>query len=112
MMGTHSHTGKDLKERGQRATAWQITPEMYDVLRQSIRALPPLSTVTVNDLRDDLDRAQVPTRLRGRMFRQAVDDGLLAPLEVIRGTRTWKAFESSTGKSAHAAQVRVYVTGL
>lgn len=68
----------------------------------------PGDRVSVNTLRTRLDDLGIPARDRGALFSYAVRAGLLQPLWVEAGGVRVRAVESSTGGTAHHAQVRIY----
>lgn len=64
--------------------------------------------VSVNTIRARLDDLGIPTRARAGLFREAVKRGLLQPLWVEAGGVRVRAVETSTGRTARRAQVRIY----
>lgn len=110
-MDTHTITGAELKERGQAASVEDVSEQQWAAFRAALETVEDGAEFTVNDIRDHLDAAGIPYRARGGMFNRAIVERRITPLEVHKDGRVWKAFDASTGVSAHAAQVRVYVRG-
>jgi len=69
-------------------------------------AVPAGWTLSVNDVREQLDAIRFPNRSRAGLFTRAVADGLLIPV-FYDGTDDQRTVPS-TGYSAHAARVKVY----
>jgi hypothetical protein len=74
-----------------------------------VAEVEPGTSVSVNILRAELDRAKIPPSMRGGLFYAASKAGLLKPAvwQDIFG-RMVDVYERSTGASAHRATVRVY----
>jgi hypothetical protein len=73
-----------------------------------ITELPPRTRFTVNDLRDRLDAAEVPNRLRGGLMSAAVAAHLIEAVTVAAWNVDYPVRVPSTGLSAKRATVRVY----
>ncbi|GAB6938336.1 hypothetical protein ACQP60_04315 [Isoptericola variabilis] len=71
-----------------------------------IAAWPKGQTLSVNDVREQLDAIGFPNRARAGLFTRAVSDGLLIP--VFYGGSDDQRTVPSTGHSAHGARVNVY----
>ncbi|EYR64658.1 hypothetical protein N866_07030 [Actinotalea ferrariae CF5-4] len=72
-------------------------------------AVRPGAEFTVNDVREELDDAEIPDRARGGLFAKAVKAGLIRPVVLdVDGERVPKT-RASTGATANAARVRVYL---
>lgn len=103
-----STTAEDLKIEGQTRSVSGLTDAMVDAFLSTVSRVPHGERISVNDLRPTLDEHGIPNRSRGGLFALAVSEGLLVPMEVQVGGRTYPVRIPSTGASAHAATVRVY----
>lgn len=101
-------TGHALKIEGQQDSLLMLLdePARFDHI---IAAYPPGTELSINDIRDQLDAAQIPVKARGGLFSRAVHAGLLRPLTFTVGGHRQNVTVPSTGESAHAAHVRVYI---
>ncbi len=98
------------KLEGQERSARAATDDQHAAFLDVVRALPAHAEISINDVRDALDRLDVPPRARGGLFYAATTEGLLEPLEVrLPSGRVIPAVERSTGRSAHGAVVQIYV---
>ena len=65
--------------------------------------------ISINTVRAQLDAVGIPASSRGGLFSGAVSRGLLAQAVFVHRGREYPVTEPSTGSSAHAAHVKVYV---
>jgi hypothetical protein len=77
-----------------------------DTTRQDFERILTLAPIefSINDIREYMDWADIPEKVRGGLFSAAVKAGLIVPL-MVQG---YPARVPSTGPSAHTATVRVY----
>lgn len=101
-------TAVDEKTEGQARSLRRVDTEAVRTFLAWIRQLPAGTHVSVNDMRPVLDRHKIPTSARGGLFRRAVAEELLDPLEMTAGQYTVPVKVPSTGRSAHGAGVVVY----
>lgn len=106
--GVAVSTAVDEKTEGQTRSLQRVDSEAVRSFLTWVRELPAGAEVSVNDLRPVLDQHEIPTSARGGLFRRAVVEELLDPLEVTVGSYTVPVRVPSTGRSAHRATVLVY----
>lgn len=94
------------RDAGQQASLFDVDVEVFMGI---VRGVRPGAEFTVNDLRHKLDAAAIPVRARGGLFSAATKAGLCAPAVVHVDGVTYPKTVPSTGESANAARVRVYV---
>lgn len=97
------------RDTGQQASLFDVDVDDVEVFMGIVRGVRPGAEFTVNDLRDKLDAAAIPVRARGGLFSAATKAGLCAPAVVHVDGVTYPKTVPSTGGSANAARVRVYV---
>ena len=95
-----------LRDAGQSRSLFDLDESHAATFLRLIEAIPLGQQVHVNGLRDALDDAGIPAKVRGGLFSQAVRAGLLAPVLTLEG---YSVRVPSSGLSAHAASVRLYV---
>ena len=95
-----------LRDAGQARSLFDLDVSHTDAFMAIILAIPAGQQVHVNGLRDALDEIGIPAKVRGGLFSQAVRAGLLAPVLTLEG---YSVRVPSSGLSAHAASVRLYV---
>lgn len=101
-------TTLEAKRQGQTRSLHRVDNVTVRTFLAWVRALPAGTDVSVNDLRRVLDGNDVPNRARGGLFRRAVVEELLDPLEVSAPGYVVPVKIPSTGHSAHRALVQVY----
>lgn len=96
------------KREGQMASLLDLLEDPVEMFLDLVRALPAGHEFSVNLLRTRLDEYGVPEKSRAGLFAKACGLGLITPLTLASGDRAVAVTEPSTGRSAHAAHVRVY----
>lgn len=96
------------KREGQVLSLLDLLEDPVEMFLDLIRALPLGHEFSVNLLRSQLDDYSIPDKSRAGLFSKACSLGLIVPLNLISGDREVAVTEPSTGRSAHAAHVRVY----
>lgn len=97
------------KEQGQQLSIDDLLVDDVEAFLAVIRAVPVGSEFTVNDVRSDLDARAIPDKARGGLFAKAAKAGLIRPAVLVVDGQTYPKTVPSTGQSANAARVRVYV---
>lgn len=97
------------RDAGQQASLLSLPEVDRAAFLDVVRAIPPGREFTVNDLRARLDELGIPDKARGGLFHAAVSSGLCKPAVVHAGGATYPKTVPSTGGTANAARVRVYV---
>lgn len=97
------------KDAGQERSVDGLTGAEVTAFMEAIANVRPGVEFTVNDVRAELDAAGVPLVSRGGLFCKAAKAGLIAPAVLTVGGRAYPKTVPSTGYTAHAARVRVYV---
>lgn len=98
----------DAKTEGQTRSLGRVTEQQVETFLDWVRLFTAGTELSVNDLRHLLDHHDVPTSARAGLFKGAVAEGLLDPLEMTVGSYTIPVKIPSTGRSAHRAHVQVY----
>lgn len=96
------------KREGQMLSLLDLLEDPVEMFLDLIRALPLGHEFSVNLLRSQLDDYGIPDKSRAGLFAKACSLGLIVPMTLAAGSREVAVTEPSTGKSAHAAHVRVY----
>lgn len=99
----------DARDAGQQASLLDLLGDVQEAFLAVVRTIPAGREFTVNDLRDRLDELQIPAKARGGLFAAATKAGLCKPAVVHAGGWAYPKTVPSTGGTAHAARVRVYV---
>lgn len=99
----------DAKTQGQLDSLLDLLEDPREAFFDSIEAMPTGREFSVNDVRAQLDRFEVPQKARAGLFAAAMARGLIRPLTVTVGALTVPVTVDSTGPSAHRAKVKVYV---
>lgn len=94
------------RDAGQQAALFDVDAEAFLAV---VRALPDGREFTVNDPRARLDELAIPAKARGGLFSAATKAGLCKPAVVHVDGAAYPKTVPSTGESANAARVRVYV---
>lgn len=97
------------RDAGQRLSLLSLPDVDREAFFRLVRAWPAGEEFTVNDLRPFLDDLGIPNDARGGLFSAATKAGLCWPAVVHADGATYPKTEPSTGASANAARVRVYV---
>ncbi|NMF27926.1 hypothetical protein [Cellulosimicrobium aquatile] len=100
---------RELKREGQARAARSAKPDDRAAVRAAVRKIAVGTWFTVNDLREDLDAAGVPTSVRGSLLAGVAREGLAerAVVRVPGGVEGWVVLPSS-GRSAKGAGVTAY----
>lgn len=97
------------RDAGQRQSLLGLLVDDVERFLEVIREVRPGAEFTVNDVRDRLDAAEIPDKARGGLFAKAAKAGLIRPVVLdVDGERVPKT-RASTGATANAARVRVYL---
>ena len=97
-----------LKTAGQDASLRTITRPEERAFRAILTALRPGSEFTTNDIRADLERAEIKPGQRGGLMRNAIRDGLIEQVTLrYRGHDVPVTFPSDLAES-HADRVNLY----
>jgi len=97
-------TPQELKQAGQMESLWATTPDIWADFK-AILAYAPYECSS-NDTRAECDRLAIPESARGGLWRMAVTSGLVVKKRTVEGL-LWRI--PSTGPSAHAALIQVYL---
>lgn len=97
------------KDHGHQLSIDDLLVDDVEAFLAVIRAVPVGSEFTVNDVRGDLDARAVPDKARGGLFAKAAKAGLIRPAVVVVDGQSYPKTVPSTGQTANAARVRVYV---
>ena len=97
------------KDQGQQLSIDDLLADDVDAFLAVIEAVRPGAEFTVNDVRAALDEAAVPDKARGGLFAKAAKAGLIRPAVVHVDGQAYPKTVPSSGRSANAARVRVYV---
>ena len=97
-------TPAELKRAGQMESLWATTPDIWDDFVAILAGAP--YECSSNDVRDECDRLAIPESARGGLWRMAVTSGLVVKKRTVEGL-LWRI--PSTGPSAHAALIQVYL---
>ncbi|MFD6094006.1 hypothetical protein ACFWGN_17970 [Oerskovia sp. NPDC060338] len=101
--------GQALKTTGQALAARALTPEHRALFRSLVVALPVGAQFSINDLRAQLDDANVPEAPRATLFAAAAREGLIEQVLFDDGDEEYSPkTRRSTGRSAHRARVNVW----
>lgn len=100
---------RTLKLEGQALAARRATSADRDAVRAAVRKVPVGAWFSVNDLREDLDAAGVPSSVRGSLLTAVAHEGLAERIDVRGpgGKPGWVVLGSS-GRSAKGAGVTAY----
>lgn len=85
-----------------------LTGEPAEVFLRVLSEVPHGTVFSVNDVRDRLDAAGVPERLRGGLFSAACSLGVIRALDITVYGRRFERRVPSTGRTAKRATVREY----
>lgn len=100
---------RDLKREGQARAARSARPDDREAVRAAVRKIPVGTWFTVNDLREDLDAAGVPTSVRGSLLAGVAREGLAERVDVqAPGGRPGWIVLASSGRSAKGSGVTAY----
>jgi hypothetical protein len=97
-------TPAELKQAGQMESLWATTPDIWADFVAILADAP--NECSSNDTRAECDRLAIPESARGGLWRMAVTSGLVVKKRTVEGL-LWRI--PSTGPSAHAALVQVYL---
>ena len=97
-------TPAELKQAGQMESLWATTPDIWSDFAAILADAP--TECSSNDTRAECNRLGIPESARGGMWRIAVAYGLVTKKRTVEGL-LWRI--PSTGPSAHAALIQVYV---
>ena len=97
-------TPAELKQAGQMESLWATTPDIWDDFVAILTGAP--FECSSNDVRAECDRLAIPESARGGLWRMAVTAGLVVKKRTVEGL-LWRI--PSTGPSAHAALIQVYL---
>lgn len=97
-------TPAELKLAGQMESLWAVTDSIWDDFKAILAGAP--YECSSNDTRAECDRLAIPESARGGLWRMAVTDGLVVKKRTVEGL-LWRI--PSTGPSAHAALIQVYL---
>lgn len=98
----------DAKAEGLDASEATASAWAERIVYEAIVAIAPGQPLSMNDLREKLDDADVPAKPRPGLMRAACRDGLLVPYMIDVAGQTVQASIPSTGASASGAYVKVY----
>lgn len=93
-----------LKLAGQMESLWAVTDSIWDDFKAILAGAP--YECSSNDTRAECDRLAIPASAMGGLWRTAVVEGLVVKKRTVEGL-LWRI--PSTGPSAHAALVQVYL---
>lgn len=94
------------RDAGQQLSLFDVDVEAFLAV---VAALPAGREFTVNDVRDRLDELAIPAKARGGLFSAAQKAGLCKPAVMHVDGAEYPKTVPSTGETANAARVRVYV---
>jgi hypothetical protein len=92
----------------QRASLIDLLDGQAAVFTRVVEEMPPGTRFSINDIRDRLDAAGVPSGARGGLFAGACTARLICASVFRVHGQTYPEYVPSTGESAHTARVRVY----
>lgn len=96
------------KVEGMARSGERLTDEDREAFLAIIAAIEPGTWFSINDVRDELDAANIPPGSRAHLFYAATKAGLIDPVSFsVRGQVVAHQVRS-TGRSAHNARVNVY----
>lgn len=97
-----------LKAEGIARSGERLTEEHRAAFRAIVAAIEPGVWFSINDVREQLEAAEIPPSSRAHLFYAAVKAGLIDPVSFsVRGQVVAHQVRS-TGRSAHNARVNVY----
>jgi len=97
-------TPTELKQAGQMESLWATTPDIWADFVAILTGAP--TECSSNDTRAECDRLAIPASAMGGLWRMAVTAGLVVKKRTVEGL-LWRI--PSTGPSAHAALIQVYL---
>jgi len=97
-------TPQELKQAGQMESLWATTPDIWADFKAILAGAP--YECSSNDTRAECDHLAIPESARGGLWRMAVTSGLVVKKRTVEGL-LWRI--PSTGPSAHAALIQVYL---
>ena len=97
-------TPADLKTEGQQLSLWSQSDQTRAEFEHIIQLAP--IEFSSNDIREYMEWADIPESARGGLFNAAIKAGLIVRKMTSDG---YPARIPSTGTSAHAAYVQLYV---
>ena len=97
-------TPAELKQAGQMESLWATTPDIWADFKAILADAP--TECSSNDTRAECDRLAIPASAMGGLWRTAVVEGLVTKKRTVEGL-LWRI--PSTGPSAHAALIQVYL---
>ena len=97
-------TPAELKQAGQMESLWATTPDIWADFVAILAGAP--YECSSNDTRAAMDRLAIPESARGALYNRALKAGLIVKKMTSDG---YPARITSTGRSAHAAYVQLYV---
>lgn len=101
--------GRARAEAGQQMSLSILLADDHANFDRIICSYPVGTELSINTLRSQLDAVGIPPSSRGGLFSGAVNRGLLAQAVFVHRGREYPVTEPSTGRSANAAHVKVYV---
>lgn len=100
--------GQALKAEGIARSGERLTEEQRAAFRAIVEAIAPGTWFSINDVREQLDAAEIPAASRAHLFYAACKSGLIDPVMFSVGGQVVAHQVRSTGRSAHNARVNVY----
>lgn len=100
--------GQVLKAEGVARSGESLTDEHREAFRAIVAAIAPGTWFSINDVRDELDAADIPPGSRAHLFYAAVKACLIDPVSFSVHGQVVPHQVRSTGRSAHLARVNVY----
>lgn len=100
--------GRALKAEGVARSGERLTEEDREVFLAVVEAIEPGTWFSINDVREQLDAAEIPAASRAHLFYAACKSGLIDPVMFSVGGQVVAHQVRSTGRSAHNARVNVY----
>ena len=97
-------TPAELKQAGQMESLWATTPDIWADFVAILAAAP--NECSSNDVRSECDRLAIPESARAGLWRTAAAEGMVTRKRTVEGL-LWRI--ASTGTSAHAALIQVWV---
>ncbi len=101
--------GRALAEAGQQQSLSILLQDDLAAFERIIASYKVGTEISINTVRSQLDAVGIPASSRGGLFSGAVKAGLLAQATFVHRGREYPVTEPSTGHTAHAAHVKVYV---
>lgn len=101
-------TPAEARVEGQHRSLWPLTDQCRDDFMRIVADVPIGRLFSVNDIRSELDMAQIPDRARGGLMSGAIKAGLCAEAREIHEGRLVVLHEPSTGPRTNASGVKVY----